>query len=126
MNTFRIVALCGAVAVMSACGGSTSTPSSPTPTPTPTPTTANVGIPAGARTLGSAAYAPNPVTISAGSTVTWTNNDTIAHTSTSDNGAFDSGAIAAGGKFSFTFNTKGTFPYHCTFHPGMVASVIVQ
>jgi plastocyanin len=38
----------------------------------------------------------------------------------------DSGSIAAGGKFSFTFQNRGTFPYHCTFHPGMIASVVVQ
>jgi plastocyanin len=45
---------------------------------------------------------------------------------TSDTGAFDSGSLAPGAKFSFTFQTRGSFPYHCTPHPGMVATVVVQ
>jgi plastocyanin len=71
---------------------------------------------------------PNPITIASGSTITWTNTDTIAHTSTStDAGAvFDSGSIAAGAKFSFTFQNKGTFAYHCTIHAGMVGTIVVQ
>jgi plastocyanin len=80
-----------------------------------------------ARTLGSSAYSPNPVTVTAGTTVTWVNNDTIAHTSTSDSaGVFDTGTIAAGASHSVTLQTKGSFPYHCTFHPGMVGTVVVQ
>jgi plastocyanin len=58
--------------------------------------------------------------------VTWTNSDTSTHTTTSDTGAFDSGSMAAGAKFSFTFQARGNFPYHCTLHPGMIATVVVQ
>jgi plastocyanin len=115
------------VAVMcSACGGSSS-PSAPSPS-AGTPTTAAISIPVGARSLGQSAYVPNPITVSSGTAVTWTNTDSIAHTSTStDPGAtFDSGSIPAGGKFSFTFQNKGTFAYHCTFHAGMVGTVVVQ
>jgi plastocyanin len=39
---------------------------------------------------------------------------------------FDSGSIAPGGKFSFTFQNKGTFAYKCTFHSGMVGTIVVQ
>jgi plastocyanin len=124
MNTVRLAILFGAIAVIVGCGSNSSPAMSPTPTPTTT--SGSVSIPVGARTAGSAGYTPNPVTITAGSTVTWTNNDTIAHTSTSDTGVFDSGNIAPGERYSFTFNTRGTFPYHCTLHPGMVASVVVQ
>jgi plastocyanin len=86
-----------------------------------------VSITSGATTRGANAYAPNPVTIASGTTVTWTNNDSVAHTSTSDtSGVFDSGSIAAGGKFSFTFQNKGTLTYHCTFHAGMVGTIVVQ
>ena len=124
MNTLRLVILSGVIAVSGACGSNSSPATAPTSTPTPTGS--SVTIPVGARTAGSAAFMPNPVTITAGSTVTWTNNDSITHTVTSDSGVFDSGNIAAGGRFSFTFNTRGTFPYHCTPHPTMVASVVVQ
>ncbi|PWT85812.1 MAG: hypothetical protein C5B57_02210 [Blastocatellia bacterium] len=124
MNLARVgIGLC-AIALMAGCGGSSS--SSPT-TPSPTPQGTSVTIPMGARTLGSSAYSPNPVTVTAGTTVTWVNNDTIAHTSTSDSpGVFDTGTIAAGASSSFTFQNKGSFPYHCTFHAGMVATVVVQ
>jgi plastocyanin len=72
------------------------------------------------------AYAPNPIVVSAGGTVTWTNNDTTGHTATANDGSWNSGAIAPGGKFSRTFASAGTFAYHCTFHPGMIGTVTVQ
>jgi plastocyanin len=110
------------VCAISACGSSTSSPSPVTSA------AAAVSIPVGARTLGTSSYVPNPMTITSGSTITWTNTDTIAHTSTSTDAgaAFDSGSIAAGAKFSFTFQNKGTFAYHCTFHAGMVGTIVVQ
>ena len=129
MTTLRVVLAATLLAFAAACGSSSSPSTAPTPTPTPTPSggaTASVGIPAGAQVLGSSAFAPNPVMVSAGTTVTWSNGDTITHTATADGGQFNSGAIAAGGKFSFTFQTTGTFPYHCTIHPGMVGTVVVQ
>ena len=112
------IIVCG-LATATACGSSN--PAAPA-----APAGAAVSIPANARTLGASAYSPNPVTVTAGTTVTWTNTDTIAHTTTSDTPLFDSGTMNAGGTFSFTFQTKGTFPYHCTFHRGMIASVVVQ
>jgi plastocyanin len=41
-------------------------------------------------------------------------------------GAWNSGSIAPGGKFSMTFTVAGSFPYHCSIHPGMVGTVTVQ
>lgn len=109
------------------CGGSSySSMPAPTPTPSPSPTGTPVSIVMGASTLTTTAYAPNPVTVAVGGTVTWTNNDSTAHTSTSNGGAWNSGAIAPGGTFSRTFSTAGSFPYHCTIHPGMVGTVNVQ
>jgi plastocyanin len=122
-----------AVAVMfviscAGCGSSYSNPSNPTPTPTPTPTGTGtqVTIASGASTRTTTAYAPNPVTVAVGGAVTWVNSDTIAHTSTGDNNAWNSGSIAAGGMFTRTFSSAGTFTYHCTIHPGMVGTVTVQ
>jgi plastocyanin len=110
--------------VTAACGGNSS-PASPTPTPTGSTTT--VTIPTGAINLTTTAYAPNPVTVSRGTSVTWVNNDSIAHTATSnDSTTFNSGTIAPGGRFSMTLQTAGTFPYRCTFHPNMVGTVTVQ
>jgi plastocyanin len=77
-------------------------------------------------------YSPATITVSAGTIITWTNNDSVEHTVTSDNGLFDSGGIStpglysSGGTFSHTFSTPGTSPYHCTYHPGMTAKVVVN
>src|SRR5438552_2951261 len=74
-----------------------------------------------------ACYSPNPIRVTVGSTVTWTNGTSIAHTATSDAGVWDTGAIAPGGTSSATrFNTAGTFAYHCTFHSDMHGSVVVS
>lgn len=115
----RLVFALSSIALLSACSSS---PSSPTPT-----TPGAVSIPVGAQALGSAGYNPDPITISTGSSVTWTNMDTTAHTATSDSaGLFDSGNIAPGGTFSHTFTSAGTVTYHCTLHQGMVGTIFVH
>ena len=77
-------------------------------------------------TIADFAFSPNAITVQAGSTVTWVNNDSVPHTATGDNGEFDTGSIAPGGSASITFDTAGTFAYHCTIHPNMTASITVQ
>jgi plastocyanin len=73
------------------------------------------------------AFSPATLTTANGTTVTWTNNDTTAHTVTFDNGPFtSSGDLAPGQIYSVTFDQTGTFNYHCSIHPNMVAKVVVQ
>jgi plastocyanin len=72
------------------------------------------------------AFNPASVTVSVGDSVTWTNNDGVGHTATADDASFTTGTIAAGGSGSATFATAGTFAYHCTIHPAMTGTVIVQ
>jgi plastocyanin len=122
-RTLNTLVFIGALAFAASCGSSNN--SNPPTTPTPTAPGTAVSVVSGARTLGSNSYAPNPVTISAGGTVTWTNMDSISHTATSDTGVFN-GSLAPGAQFSFTFPNRGSFPYHCTIHPGMVGTVVVQ
>ena len=62
----------------------------------------------------------------AGTKVTWQNDDTMDHNVTADDNSFSSGTIMPGGSFSHTFNTTGTYAYHCTLHPGMVGVVVVN
>ncbi|MBA4383952.1 MAG: hypothetical protein C0410_04395 [Anaerolinea sp.] len=71
-------------------------------------------------------YAPVTITIKVGTTVTWTNKDSVRHTVTSDTGLFDSGLLGKGESFNFTFTEVGTFAYHCTPHPNMKAIIIVE
>ena len=114
-----------------ACGGSDSpSPATPSPAPSPSPTPAgsssSVTIPVGAERLGNKAYTPDQLNIAAGTTVTWMNADSIAHTSTSDGSGWNSGIVAPGGQFSFLFQSAGSFSYHCAIHPGMVGTVVVH
>jgi plastocyanin len=72
------------------------------------------------------AFNPLTITVALGTSITWINKDAVAHTVTSNTGIFDSGSINTNGTFSYTFSTVGSFPYHCTVHPYMTATVIVQ
>jgi plastocyanin len=65
------------------------------------------------------------IEVAAGTTVTWTNNDTAPHTVTSVDNTFDSGRLDRGATFSFTFDTPGEYAYACDFHPGMQGTVVV-
>jgi plastocyanin len=82
---------------------------------------------AAAQSVAIANFAFDPVTIEApaGTTVTWTNEDSAPHTATADGGAFDSGRLDQGGTFSFTFESAGTYAYHCDFHPGMQGTIVI-
>jgi plastocyanin len=115
--TLRLSVLAALISLTVGCGSSTS-PSTNTGT--------SVSIVNGSSNLTTTAYSPNPVSISVGGTVTWTNNDVTAHTTTGDDGSWNSGSLAAGAKFSRTFPAAGTFTYHCTLHTGMVGTVTVR
>lgn len=70
-------------------------------------------------------FTPGSITIAVGGTVTWTNNDTVPHTVTADDGSFDSGLMRRGGTWSKTFTAPGTYTYFCSLHPEMTATVVV-
>ncbi len=77
-------------------------------------------------TIDNFRFTPPQMTVPAGTTIKWTNQDGPTHTVTSDTaGVFDSGNLATGKSFSFTFNTPGNFAYHCSIHPTMMGSVVV-
>jgi plastocyanin len=71
------------------------------------------------------AFVPDTLHVTAGQTVTWTNADAVAHTVTATNAAWNSGNVAPGATYQYTFPTAGTFTYHCTIHPMMKTAVIV-
>jgi len=96
---------------------------------------ASVSIVSGASSLTDTAFQPNPVQVSVGDTVTWTNDDTQPHTVVSGSngtpdGKFDSSPnfnplIAPGQTFEHTFTEAGEYPYYCALHPNMVGTVSV-
>lgn len=75
--------------------------------------------------IRSMSFQPANIQITVGDTVTWTNYDGVNHTVTSDKGAFGSGTLVDGDTYSYTFDTAGTFPYHCSIHTSMRGSVVV-
>jgi plastocyanin len=79
-------------------------------------------------TMPNFTFSPANLTIAKHTTVTWYNNSGIAHTSTSDDGLWDTGNIAAGVSKTTTFDSAGTFHYHCIYHAamGMVGTITVQ
>ena len=70
-------------------------------------------------------FSPTPVTINVGDTVKWTNMGPSPHSSTSDTSIWDSGVLGVGQTYSYTFNTAGTYLYHCSLHTMMHGSVVV-
>ena len=57
--------------------------------------------------------------------MSWRNDDPHDHSSTSDDGFWDSGAVAAGATYTRRFASAGAFAYHCTFHANMRGKVAV-
>ncbi|MFH1646301.1 MAG: cupredoxin family copper-binding protein [Chloroflexota bacterium] len=72
------------------------------------------------------AFSPATITVPAGTTVTWKNNDAVPHTVTTRTPLFDSGSLSRGETFSYTFDQAGVYEYYCTIHPRMTAEVIVE
>ncbi len=98
------------------------------------------GAPAGAPVAAPAEGAPRNVveveisnmrfqtatlTVPVGTTIRWVNRDPVAHTSTSDDGLWESPLFGPGESFELRFDEAGTYPYHCAPHPFMKATVVV-
>lgn len=119
--------------------GSPAEPGGEAPAATEAPATevdTEVAIPVGAFDPSNAdnAYDPLTVTVEVGTTIRWTNDDSIAHTVTSGavsgtsgvpDGRFDSGFMNPGDTFTFTFQEPGEYNYYCIPHPWMQGTVIV-
>ena len=124
-----------AVLVLAACGGSDSSssaattgPATPTSTPSPTQSASGGGGSTVAVSIKDFAFSPAKIEIQAGTTVTWTNEDSAPHTVTATksddldaalSGLFDSGDLQQGDTFSYTFDKAGDYYYECTIHASM-------
>jgi amicyanin len=123
MRLFMLVlAVCAVCAVsLSACGddsGGSSSSSTPSAAAKDAVTVDIAGF----------KFKPASVTVKSGGTVTWTNNDSAAHTATlsSGAGAFDTGTLDQGASKKVTFSGPGTYAYICAFHPFMKGTVVVE
>lgn len=72
------------------------------------------------------AYRPAEVTIAAGDTVVWINQDIVPHTATAKGKRLDSGSIEANQSWRYVATKNGTYAYGCSFHPNMKGILIVK
>lgn len=122
--TLVVVCSLAMVACGDESGGDTTTTAGDPTTTLGSPTTGATGDEASIVISG---FAFNgPATISAGTTVTVTNDDAVPHTWTSEDGAFNSGTLAGGETFDFTFENPGEFAYFCSIHAEMTGSITVE
>lgn len=71
------------------------------------------------------AFMPQRLEVAPGVSVEWRNEDAAPHTATSEDGVFESGTLTQGDEFRFTFTEPGEYPYFCSFHPNMTATIVV-
>src|ERR671912_1841609 len=93
--------------------------------------TTSVSIVPGASSLTTDAFSPNPIQVSVGTTLTWTNDDAQPHTVNSGenatpSGLFDSPIMPTAATFEYTFTEADEVPYFCILHPNMVGTVSVS
>lgn len=70
-------------------------------------------------------FSEESVEVPVGTTVTWTNDGQVIHTTTSKDGLWDSTIMQSGDTFSYTFDTAGTYDYWCSLHPTMLGTIVV-
>ncbi len=92
----------------------------------PTPKTASA-TQTSAVSIQGFAFSPGDIKVKKGTSVTWTNNDSVVHTVSEVDGKKgpDSGDLAGSKTYSFSFDTVGTFHYRCNIHPDMLGTVTV-
>jgi plastocyanin len=120
-----VVAAAGLL-VISSCSNSTSPYGGSSSTGSGSASSGNGGNPSSSTvSMIYSSFSPANLTVAKGSTVTWTNQDGMTHTTTSDAGGWDL-SVASGTSKSVTFNNAGTYKYHCSIHPYMTGSIVVQ
>ena len=123
------VVTASATLLTAACGAD-SPPMSPTPAPPGDAPIANVYILPGAVDLGSNAFGDHPLVIYKGEIMRLRNVDGVEHNLVADTASLPeftaTGLIAPGGERSFAMNSLGSTTFHCTIHPQMVGTLIVQ
>lgn len=113
--------LCILLVVAMLIGGCSTKTTQPTTTPA-----GDFGIKEDVEIKGFA-FNPETVTIPKGATIIWTNSDSASHTIVSDDGnEISSNSFSKGETFAHTFNTPGTYNYHCGIHPSMKGKIIVE
>jgi plastocyanin len=120
------ILLAGAVLAVAGCGSDDSDSAATAQAAATTTTTTMESESTDKVRIADFKYAPETVTVKAGTEIAWTNSDDATHTATADDGSFDTGDLDKGDAKSVTFDQAGSFTYYCRFHPFMKATVEVQ
>jgi plastocyanin len=131
-----VIVVGGAAAVLATRKKSSSDTMANMPAPTAsadastsTDTSTAAPVASSAITIQNFAFSPASTTVKKGTTVTWTNQDSTTHTVIGDGSntpsGFGSSQLRQGAKYSFTFNTAGTYAYQCGIHPSMQGTITV-
>ncbi|HYA60821.1 MAG TPA: cupredoxin family copper-binding protein [Candidatus Acidoferrum sp.] len=128
--TLLIIIVAMTCILVAGCATNTNVTTSPNPTITSTEATRSSTSSSNATytvTIRNFTFQPSSLTIKRGTTVTWVNEDSVAHTVTSDDGRFpSSGNLNKAETYQFQFNSPGSFDYHCSPHPFMKAKINVE
>ena len=111
---------------LAGCAGTGKTASTTAAETTVVATTAGTAGAKNEITIEGNSFKPDSLTIKVGDTVTWINKDSYNHTVKAKTGEFDSGNMASGAKFSFTFDKEGTYDYICSIHTFMTGKIVVK
>lgn len=117
-------AACAVLLILACMAAGCSNTQAPAPAPVQTAAPGGTTI-----TMKNFAFDPSVITVKSGTTVTWVNQDGAPHTIVFDAGApasFSSETLATAGSATYTFAKAGTYAYHCSIHPSMKGSVVVQ
>ncbi len=120
-----VLAACGGGGSGNAAAGDMAGMAMPPARAAPRPTRRRNAVATDAVHIKNFAFSPATVTVKAGSTVVWTNDDGIQHDVTFDGGGIKSATLNHNDTFSHTFPTAGTYHYICSIHPFMHGTVIV-
>jgi len=123
-NLARLASL--VLLILISCTGATTEPEPATTTEQATTETTTGSTDGGEEevVMDNVAFRPDEVRVAAGTTLTWTNQDLVAHTTTSEDDLWDSERMGQSESFSFTFEEPGTYTYLCTIHPAQMQGTI--
>jgi len=114
-----------AILFLGGCGNQASQQTPPAQSPSQSAKTSGSTVEEGSTVaIKNFSFSPDTLTVKAGTTVVWTNEDSVSHTIKSD--TFGSGGLSNGQKFEFKFEKAGSFDYSCGIHPSMKGKIIVE
>jgi len=126
-RTAAVAAVAAAAGLsLAACGGSGSSSGGGAGNGAPAGSYATAPVATDMVSIKNFTFVPMAITVTAGTTVTWTNQDSATHTVTAEDKSFDSGNLAQGQTFRHTFDKPGTYSYICMIHQFMHGTVIVH